>query len=340
MSADDTVGRSGYAEEWMNELTDNFLCKTRCLRLYPGCDIAKDWKDGTPKKIRIAILDTGIDLRDSMISGAKSRIIEKRSWVGSPEDWADTYGHGTHVARLLVRMAPAANIYVTKISGGKTVDPEAMSQIAKVSTLLLKNLSLLMLNSQAIDHAVEKWDVDIISMSFGFENRNDAITDAIDRACKADKLIFTAASNEGGNKDRSRPGRDPQVICIHACDGKGNKGDMNPDPLKKRDNFATLGVAVKSEWKWKTVYKSGTSFATPVAASIAANVLEFANFRSNLDQRNKELLYRRDGMVAVFEKMSKKRDKYDYVQPGRLWDGENTDDDIAEEIQGLLENIR
>jgi hypothetical protein len=95
---------------------------------------------------------------------------------------------------------------------------------------------------------VEKWNVDIISMSFGFESQNKDIDAAIDRAFKADKLMFAAASNEGGNKRRSRPARSPQVICMHACDGKGNKGDMSPSPMSNRDNFTTLGVAVQSKW--------------------------------------------------------------------------------------------
>ena len=178
----------------------------------------------------------------------------------------------------------------------------------------------------------------IISMSFGFENQNNAINDAIERAFKADKLMFAAASNEGGNKGRSRPGRNPKVICIHACDGKGNKGDMSPSPVKSKVNFTTLGVAVQSRWKKQTVYKSGTSFATPVAAAIAADVLEFANFKCKLPEEEKELLYKCDGMVEVFRAMSTERDRYDYVQPGHLWDGKD-DDEVAKIIRDTLAEL-
>lgn len=69
---------------------------------------------------------------------------------------------------------------------------------------------------------------------------------------------------------------------LHAFDGKRHKGDMNPNPVGNWDNSTTLGVAVPLKWKNKTVCKSGTSFASPVAAAIAANVLEFANFNCNL----------------------------------------------------------
>ena len=175
----------------------------------------------------------------------------------------------------------------------------------------------------------------IISMSFGFEDKNEAIDDAIEKAFKADKLMFAAASNEGGNKGRSRPSRSSNVICIHACDGKGNKGDMSPSPVKKKDNFTTLGVAVKSRWKKKTVYKSGTSFATPVAAAIAADVLEFANFKCKLSERDSILLYKKEGMLEVFRAMSTTRDNYDYVQPGHLWDAKD-DEEVAKIIRDTL----
>jgi hypothetical protein len=189
---------------------------------------------------------------------------------------------------------------------------------------------------------VENWNVHIISMSFGFWDQNKAIDEAIERAFNAGKLMFAAASNEGGNKGgdkgRSRPGRNSKVICIHACDGKGNKGDMSPSPEKNKDNLTTVGVAVKSRWKKQTIYKSGTSFATPVAAAIAADVLEFANFKCKLSERDKGLLYKRDGMLGVFRAMSTERDGYDYVQPGHLWDGKD-DDKVAETIRDTLAEL-
>jgi len=175
-------------------------------------------------------------------------------------------------------------------------------------------------------------------MSFGFEDQNRDINAAIVRAFKADKLLFAAASNDGGNKPRSRPARSDKVICIHACDGKGNKGGMSPSPEENSLNFTTLGVAVKSRWKKKTVYKSGTSFATPVAAATAASVLEFANFKCNLSEEDRANLYKREGLLKVFQAMSTKRDGYDYVNPGHMWDGKS-DEDVIRSIQDILDDI-
>ncbi|KAJ4328353.1 hypothetical protein N0V84_001224 [Fusarium piperis] len=315
--------KSEYATKLMRTLENGFLSSIRALRQNSQPIGLAESLQGmqTPEKIRIAVLDTGIDETDKMIKAAILRIKDMRSWVGSPGNYTDTYGHGTHVTRLLLQMAPAADIYIAKITDNKNVNPEDMSRIA-----------------EAIDWAVKEWNVHIISMSFGFGHHNKAIDDAIERAFKADKLMLAAASNEGGNKGRARPGRNPRVICIHACDGNGNKGDMSPSPMRNKNNFTTLGVAVQSRWRKQIVYKSGTSFATPVAAAIAADLLEFANFKCKLAEEDKQLLYKHDGMEAVFRAMSTERDSYDYVQPGHLWDGKD-DNEVAKVIQDILAEL-
>ncbi|EAQ91095.1 hypothetical protein CHGG_03030 [Chaetomium globosum CBS 148.51] len=152
-------------------------------------------------------------------------------------------------------------------------------------------------------------------MCLGFQEEHDPIEEAVDKAIDAGKLIIAAASNNGGLSGRARPARHEGVICIHATDGRGNKGGMNPSPLPNRNNFATLGVAVRCLWKGK-VWKSGTSFAVPIAAGFAADIMEFARCRcTNLKSRKLKKLQRKDGMRAIFERMEKLRDGYDFIAP-------------------------
>jgi hypothetical protein len=180
-------------------------------------------------------------------------------------------------------------------------------------------------------------------MSFGFEEENDAIDTAVDIAIEAGKLIFAAASNNGGLSGRARPARYDGVICIHASDGKGNKGGMNPTPMANRDNFATLGVAVPSRWKGENVWKTGTSFATPIAAGIAANVLEFANNRCiGLKPRKRKLLHQKRGMQAIFRRMAEERDGYDFIHPVRLckdWQDPKAEREVAKVIEDILQDL-
>ncbi|KAF6816890.1 hypothetical protein CMUS01_12193 [Colletotrichum musicola] len=206
---------------------------------------------GSPKnfgeKIRIAVLDSGVDSRNALIRPAitHGRINQNmsRSFVfyGSPADWqVDSYGHGTHIVQLLLKTAPVAEICVAKICSRKTINEGLLPGIA-----------------EAIDWAVEECEADIISLSFGLERDDDAIETALEKAIQAGKLVFAAASHNGGRSGRARPARHESVMCIHATDGNGNSGGMNPLPLPNNDNFATLGVAVPGRWNNEDVWKSG-----------------------------------------------------------------------------------
>ncbi|KAI0977232.1 hypothetical protein F4678DRAFT_477323 [Xylaria arbuscula] len=282
------------------------------------------------EKVRIVVLDSGMDDTDTRIRAAikHGRINgrKSRSFVGQADKWQDTYGHGTHVTLLLLETAPAAEIIVGKICTGKMINDEFMPGIA-----------------EAIKWAIDDCDAHIISMSFGFDEENDAIDTAVDTAMESGKLVFAAASNNGGVSGRARPARHDGVICIHASDGKGNKGGMNPTPMANRDNFATLGVAVPSRWKGKEVWKTGTSFATPIAAGIAANVLEFAYNRCvNLSPRRRKLLHQKRGMQAIFRRIAEERDGYDFIHPVRLWkDWQDlkTERDVAKVMEDILQDL-
>lgn len=186
---------------------------------------------------------------------------------------------------------------------------------------------------------MEQWDVHIISISFGFEEENQLIDAAVERAIGKGKLVFAAASNNGGLYGRSRPARQDGVMCIHACDGLCNIGDMNPSPLDYKSNFATLGVAVPSRWKNKDVWKTGTSFATPIAAGFAADILEFANKKCNLTPERRKILHKYRGMEAVFRKMSEKRKEFNIVHPKYLWDYDMNEHEVARVIEKIVQGV-
>jgi hypothetical protein len=199
--------------------------------------------------------------------------------------------------------------------------------------------------------------VDIISMSFGlrppapfpdanldeerkaqqeFEDLVDSIQDAIRTASNAPVIMFAAASNNGKNEKRAFPARyDPWVICVHASDGKGNDGGINP-PKESGANFMTLGTGLTLlERRWvgegrtrqatyKTVYKSGTSFATPIAAGIAATVLDLAGRVSAIKDRTRKKLKRCEVMKKVLRLMSTPKhdygDGYCFLAPWNHWE--------------------
>lgn len=181
--------------------------------------------------------------------------------------------------------------------------------------------------------------VNIISMSFGLQygTRDREIDSAIQAAYKDNITMFAAAANSGGNKNRAYPSdRGSGVICVHASDGLGNDGGISPSPKVNADNFSTLGISIPSKWKGDDVFKSGTSYATPIAAALAANVLEFARHRCDLDEYEQELLYEFDGVCKVLKLMAEERQGYSYIMPHHLWNNENREEDIVRKINNIV----
>jgi hypothetical protein len=183
-------------------------------------------------------------------------------------------------------------------------------------------------------------------MSFGFKEQNDEIDHAINNALRKNKLLFAAASNSGGLSDRpSRPALRSDVMCIYATDGLGNRGTMNP-PVDKSNSpfhFSTLGVAVPCRWRRTPVWKSGTSFATPIAAGFAASVLEFVKsveYSWTVSEVSREVLYEKRGMEAVFNAMSVPvTGDLRFVHPIHLWTDERSDEEVAMQIEAVIRNL-
>ncbi|KAF5006724.1 hypothetical protein FDECE_6901 [Fusarium decemcellulare] len=272
------------------------------------------------RRIKIVLLDTGIrvqgtDLGNHCLAATGYRRNngftkdlnpikkgESECWFEGRQEIDDECGHGTDLAGLLLEFAPDADLYIGKIS--PTKDFVLHDGIAK-----------------AIEWAAKTIRADIITMSFGLDGYSMAMNDAIRHALEKttedghQALIFAAASNNGLNKQRSFPARDERVICVHAVDGLGSESptNFNPPLDKGARNFGTLGVGIDVKWNDKTVYKGGTSYATPILASIVANYLDWLGHM----HRNKHLrtdyykLLRQRGLIEKFlaEKMSIRKEE-------------------------------
>ncbi|EKJ79141.1 hypothetical protein FPSE_00742 [Fusarium pseudograminearum CS3096] len=116
-------------------------------------------------------------------------------------------------------------------------------------------------------------------------------------------------------------GQNVEVVCCAFMQQMAlGMSNMNPSPLVNKYNFATLGVAVPLRWNGADVWKSGTSFAVPIAVGIAATVLELAQHKcTKHGPRKLRALYQKQGMEAIFQGMATTRDGYDFVFPGGHW---------------------
>lgn len=93
--------------------------------------------------VKIAVLDTGVDLNHPDIQACAENIKARHNWLreGAKTTVHDLDGHGTFVAGVLFDYAPDAEIYVAKIADTKPASPHV---IAKVSPSKPHSLDLLL----------------------------------------------------------------------------------------------------------------------------------------------------------------------------------------------------
>lgn len=120
--------------------------------------------------------------------------------------------------------------------------------------------------------------------------------------------MFAAASNAGKNLPEgiAWPAQEENVICIHSADGLGRPSDFTPSP-KENMRIMVLGEYIRSSWPEKLKapdnlkHMSGTSCAAPIAAGIAAVILDYA--RSFLNDEEWKSLRRVRSMRRMFEEL-------------------------------------
>ncbi|KAK0804786.1 hypothetical protein LTR91_022146 [Friedmanniomyces endolithicus] len=344
--------RAMSSTKWLNDLNDSV--RRSASRHRPAIAVH------TP--VRVAVIDTGVHIdEDTLLLKYDGRLKECRSWLEDANgdagqmmlSPADSVGHGTHATSLLLQATQhtPCEVYAAQVFDAQEGhDRGAASQATQVAI------------TRALKYAITVWKVDIISMSFGYQNAIPAIEEVIDEY--AGKVImFAAASNCGGNAPISWPARHPNVICVFATDADGNFYRKNPTP-QKGTNLAVLGTSVGGCWPpalndgGHLQHKSGTSCATPIAAGIAGVLMNLMRARksayleslptvSKLWNEKKKLKYEQHlrtlgkpwGMNAVLGLMTEERQGYDYIAPWRLFDNDNEDRDIVKEILSKLEPL-
>jgi hypothetical protein len=189
----------------------------------------------------------------------------------------------------------------------------------------------------------------------GFENEDKGIRNAIYDASNKNLVILAAASNNGSIDSAKRmafPARiHGRVIAIRSATGFGRRAESSPGRSDSDDNFAILGEGIEAAWPRRlnddrpTRFVSGTSYATPLAAGVAALIMEFAIQKDkggpNLKKDALDILMSYRGVRKMFEYMSATPDNSVNVDcriilPWNLFDPEMAYEGLAHVIDRQL----
>ena len=214
-------------------------------------------KGDKKKKVKVALIDSGVDLFNDIEVKESINLIPGEENV-MPLFW-DISGHGTSIAGIM-----AAEDNGEGITG---IDPDIELYSARV---LDENKSAPVSRIiEAVCWAVEK-KVDIISLSFGTTVRSEALEAAIRRAHEEGILIVAAAGNNGVVE---YPAAMDEVMAVGGTEPDGTVCDYSA----RGDEVEIVAPAeqIRSTGGFDgTVVCNGTSMAVPHVVGVAARLWE------------------------------------------------------------------
>lgn len=237
---------------------------------------------GSPD-VRIAILDTGVDLEHPELKGKIAKGadfvnlegLDTTEFIGDFKDYdslpTDEVGHGSHVAGIIAArgermdegVAPdcslmAVRVLATMRSGNRRVGAGIVDNI-----------------NTGIKWAVDN-GADVINMSLGIKHVGGGLPhEDVIRYALSKNVTVVAASGNDGTRERYYPGALPGVIAVGAVDGNGHV-----------TSFTSYGANITVVAPGLNIYSSyanggyaaasGTSQASPFVCGAVALLRSFA----------------------------------------------------------------
>ncbi|WP_088286228.1 S8 family serine peptidase [Ideonella sp. A 288] len=256
---------------------------------WPSLRLSFAHRIATGKGVRVAVLDTGVDRTHPAIA---ARLAPGQDFVDGDTDPTEggtsldvSFGHGTHVAGIIARMAPGATIMPIRV-----LDPQGLGNVWTLSEALLYaidpdgnpdtddgahvvNLSL--------GSPVRTRLLDAVAnlVSCGLPDAADPVTDMTDPGYNADRqrctrsagaVIVAAAGNDGSRDLRIYPAAEGAygLISVAASTSASKLADFSNSGdwislVAPGDGITSAVPGGYGSW-------SGTSMSAPIVAGTAA----------------------------------------------------------------------
>ncbi|MCX4530557.1 S8 family serine peptidase [Streptomyces sp. NBC_00841] len=258
------------------------------------------WEAGlTGKGVKVAVLDTGVDLTHPDL---KDRVSETKSFIEGQEV-ADRNGHGTHVSSTVGGSGAASD------GKEKGVAPGATLAVGKVLTDQGFGSESQII--AGMEWAAKDVQAKIVSMSLGSSQGSDGtdpMAQAVNTLSKDTGALFViAAGNAGYPGSIGSPGAADSALTIGAVDSADRRAPFSSQGPRFGDNalkpdLSAPGVdilAARSQLvsgSGPYTSKSGTSMATPHVAGVAALLAE-----KHPDWSGQQL---KDGLMSTSKQIS------------------------------------
>lgn len=207
-------------------------------------------------EIRVGLIDSGVFAHPSV----RERLLPGWNFISNTEDTTDTNGHGTFVSGILAASSEQGEFGVAprlRIVPLKCFDPDYETDVSLIAA--------------AIYAAVDEFDCQVINMSFGSQQMTITLQNAVNYALEKGVILVAAVGNDG-LVTRYYPAACEGVIGVGSIDRAGTVSSSS----QRNDTVDVVapGVNIQSLSLFGgTSYRSGTSFATPHIAAMAALAL-------------------------------------------------------------------
>lgn len=216
--------------------------------------------------VKIAMIDTGIDLNHVAFSGrlgdrydflANTTTPQEQGAVGDP-----AFGHGTNVAGIVAQVAPKATLMIYRV-----LDKNGAGNIGNLVS--------------AMDRAMQN-GASVINLSLGSTNSSTALTTMI-CAAAAKKIYVVASAGNTNNMSLTYPAKQANdaLTCPGLTSYLISVGSVNSSDYKS--SFSNFGLSLDMTAPGEKIYSpapgnrlaywSGTSMAAPMVTGALALAL-------------------------------------------------------------------